>query len=321
MKKAKRFISCILILLLAATGMTVFSACGNSGQAKKSDDPNVFMIYYTNQNADDIIFKESLLPGAEDMEQVELVQALLDLMFTQDEEDTTYYTVKPDNVELQGIKVKDGLVTLDFNSAYQKMSNVREIIFRASVVLSLIQIPGVTGVSFTVNNVPITYSNGYIIGTMTKDTFVNVLLNEEGMLKQETDLTIYFADENGTKLVPVDYRFNIDNSNSSMEEYILSRLLEGPAENEAGKTISPGVTLNSVVTNDHVCYVNFGSDFLDQEQQPVSDELMIYSIVNSLCQLPYVHSVYFMVDGETNVVLHGSMDLTSPFVWDSSYIQ
>lgn len=223
-------------------------------------------------------------------------------------------------MELQGIMVKDGIVTLDFNSAYANMSNVREIIVRASVVLTLIQVPGITGVAITVGDAPIMNSNGEIIGTMTQDSFVNVLLTEEGMLKQETDLNIFFADETGTRLSPVPYRFTIDNSNYSMEEYILSRLLEGPANGESGRTLAKGVTLNGVVTTDHVCYVNFGEDFLNQEQL-VSDEIMIYSIVDSLCQLPYVYSVKFLVDGETDVMLHGSFDLSNPFVYDAAYVK
>lgn len=318
MKKTKKNLNRILSLFLVMVCMTLCAACGKQNDSVA--DPDTFMIYYTNQAADDIQFKEQEIKDADKIEQVELIQMLLDIMFTQDEEDTTYYTVKPDTVELEGIIVKDGLVTLDFNSAYLRMTNVREIIFRASVVLTLIQVPNVTGVAFTVDSTPITNSNGDIIGIMTADTFVNVLLNEEGMLKQETDLTIYFADESGEKLVPVEYRFTIDNSNSSMEEYILSRLLEGPAQGEAGRTIAPGVPLISVATTDHICYVNFGKEFLNQEQ-PVNDELMIYSIVNSLCQLTYVHSVYFMVDGATDVVLHGSMDLSAPIVRDNSYIK
>ncbi len=316
MSQTKRVVSFILCLLLAVLPVSALSGC-NSESSKS--DPETFMVYYTNQEADDIIYREQKIKGADKMDQVALIEELLNLMFTQDEEDTTYYTVCPEEVKFPGINVKDGLVTLDFNKAYTSMSNVREIIFRASVVLTLIQVPQVQGVAFTVEGAPIINSNGEAIGTMTQDTFVNVLLTEEGMLKQETDLTIYFADDTGTMLEPVVYRFTLDNSNYSMEEYMLSRLIEGPADGATGRTLSPNVTLNSVVTTDHVCYVNFGKDFLDQEQL-VSDDVMIYSIVNSLCQLPYVSSVKFLIDGETDEVLHGTTDLSNPFVYESSYV-
>lgn len=314
LKKRILSIAISLTVLLSA----VLSLCACAPETQKN--LNTYMVYYTNQKANDIIYKEQVIEGAEHMEQLALIKELLNLMFTQDEEDTTYYTVKPENVELNGIFAKDGLITLDFNSNYDRMTNVQKIIFRASVVSTLCQVPGVTGIAFTVEQNPITYSNGEPIGTMTKDSFVNVLLSEEGMLKQETDLTIYFANQTKDKLVPALYRFTIDNSNTSMEEYILTRLLSGPEEAEYERTMASGVTLNSVATADHVCYVNFGPDFLEQEQ-PVSDELMIASIVNSLCQLTYVHSVRFLIDGEPAGMLHGTMDLSGAFTRDNSYIQ
>lgn len=317
MKRFKKAISLIGIVLLLAAQAAAFSGC-TRGAAH--NDPERFMVYFTNQYADDIIFKEHEIKGAPQMEQVDLLQRLLDYMFTQNEEDTKFYVVKPETVLLQGMIVKDGIVTLDFNNAYLNMTNVREIIFRASVVLTLIQVSGVTGVAFTVDEAPITTSSGDSVGIMTKDTFVNVLLTEEGMLKQETDLTIYFADEAGEKLVPVDYRFTIDNSNTSMEEYIMNRILEGPVNTQTKRTVAKDLTVSSIVTTDHICYVNFSKNFLNQEQ-PVSDEIMVYSIVNSLCRLTYVHSVQFMVEGDTNVLLHGTMDLSSPMIRDSSYIQ
>ena len=41
----------------------------------------------------------------------------------------------------------------------------------------------------------------------------------------------------------------------------------------------------------------------------VSDELMIYSIVNSLCELPYVNGVQILVDGESEIMLHKTFSL------------
>ena len=267
------------------------------------------MIYYCNRDADDLVYRESEIKDAASLEQVDLVQKLLDTMFTEDPEETTYYSVKPKEVRLNGMIIKDGVVTLDFNSNYLKMTNVREIILRSSVVLTLIQVNGIDGVAFTVEGEAITDAKGNAIGTMTRDQFVNVLLNEEGMLKQETDLRLYFADSNNEKLVPVIYRFTIDNSNSSLEEYILSKLIEGPEKGAANPTLTKGVKVISVATTEYVCYVNFDSSFLEQNQ-PVSDELMIYSIVNSLCELPYVNGVQILVDGESEIMLHKTMDLS-----------
>lgn len=306
MKRNRLFISFILILIISAVSVLGLFGCGKT--AAKED---LFMVYYTNKTADDIVFKEQEIKNAASYEQVNLIQVLLDKMFNVDSEQTSYYSVKPNLVVVNGIIVKDGEVTIDFNSNYLKMSNVREIIMRASIVLTLIQVKGISGVSFTVDGAPLTDKNGAVIGLMTKERFADVLLNAEGMLKQESDLTIYFANETGDKLIPVVYSFTIDNSSSSMEEYIVSQLIAGPKTKDAYPTLSKEVKVLSITTSDKICYVNFSNSFLTQNQ-PTSDELMVYSIVNSLCQLPYVNAVQFMVESESDVLLHKTFDLSQP---------
>ena len=176
----------------------------------------------------------------------------------------------------------------------------------------MIQQNDVTQVAVTVEGEPLTDSKGEEIGRMDAGNFVDILLTEEGMLRQETDLTLYFTDETGTKLIPAMYHFTISNSNSSMEEYILQQLKTGPAIDSTYRTMAENVEIISVITKNKVCTVNFGSNFLNQDQ-PVSDEIMIYSIVNSLCSLSYVDSVQFMVDGRSDVKLHTITDLSTPF--------
>jgi len=142
MKKAKKLFA-IMIMLLLCTGMlSSLSACGKRNAA----EGDLYMIYYCNQDADDLIYQETEIKDSASKEQVDLAQQLLDTMFTYDPENTTYYSVKPRDVHLNGMIIKDGVITLDFDSNYLKMSNVREILMRASVVLTLIQINGIDGV-------------------------------------------------------------------------------------------------------------------------------------------------------------------------------
>lgn len=295
--------------------MPFLFGCQKSEEKKE----NTLLIYYSNKDADDIIYRETVIEDFAQMEQAEAAQTLLDLMFFNDVEETKYYPAKPSGVNINKMIVKDGIITLDFNTDYLKMSNVREIILRAAVVLTLIQIKGIDGVAFTVDGAPITDSSGTTIGTMTKTQFVNVLLNEEGMLKQETNLTLYFANETNDKLVPVIYKFTIDNSNYSLEEYMMETLINGPSKDIANPVIDSSVKVLSVSTSDYICYVNFDGSFTDQHQ-PVSDEIMIYSIVNSLCTLPYVNGVQFLINGESEIMLHKTFDLSKPIRWNGDYI-
>ena len=324
--KMKKIISLILVIVL-----TLSMVCALNGCKKKADNNNI-LIYYTNNTADELIYKSTKI-NTKDIETIDLIQVLLDKMFNSKLEEKSYYSVKPNDVEINSITFKDGVVSIDFNYEYLKMTNVREIIFRAGVVLTLIQAPNVTGVIFTVENVPITNNSNEPIGMMTKDVFVNVLLNDEGMLKQTTELKVYFANEDNTKLVSVPYIFSIDNSSVSMEEYLITKLIEGPQANteannkdsviditKINPTLNPNVTLISVVTTEGICYINFGADFLEQHLQ-ISDELMIYSIVNTVCQLPYVSSVQFLIEGKKDVKLHKTISFAEKFKYNSKYIQ
>ena len=249
-----------------------------------------------------------------------MISDLFDQMFNRDYTSDQMFSAKPDDVEIRSFSINsDNVLTVDFNSSYLAMSNVEEIILRSALVLTVIQIRGISGVRFTVINTPITYSDGTEIGTMTDDDFVNILLTETGMLSKETDVTLYFTDESGSQLVPVTSHFVTSNNNTSIEEYIVTKLIAGPdADSSAYPTISDSVELISVASSEDICYVNFGESFLEQDFQPVSDEIMIYSVVNSLCRLTYINYVQFLIDGEPADKLHTVTDISLMFTRNRS---
>ena len=302
----RKIIAYILILVMVLISAVMLMSCG------REEDTRAFLVYYINSAQDDIIYKECYVDQDEEMSPAELTDYLLVRMFDTDFSQEQLYSAKPKGVEINDYKINDGYITFDFNEEYRNQSNVQEILLRAALVLTMVQEPTISQVIFTINGEPLTDRSGKAIGAMNTSNFVNILLSEEGMLKQETDLTIYFTDETGTRLIPAKYHFTISNSNTSMEEYILQQLKEGPAIDSTYRTMAPDVEILSVATSDDVCYVNFGSNFLEQEQ-PVGDEILIYSIVNSLCSLDYVSSVQILVDGSSDVSLHTVMDLSTPF--------
>ena len=304
--KLKTIILAVLTAVLAA-GM--LSSC--TLQQEEQDDG--YMVYYVNYARDDIIYRFVRIAEDVSVSPDTLINFLLDQMFHNTEiSQERYLSAKPEGVEINHFNLSDGILTFDFNDAYKDQTNVEEILLRSSLVLTMIQVPSVSQVVFTVEGQPLLDSAGKEIGAMNASNFVNILLSEEGMLKQETDLTIYFTDETGSKLIPAEYHFTISNSNSSMEEYILQQIKEGPEVENTYRTMDENVDILSVVTSDDVCYVNLGSNFLEQEQ-PVSDDILIYSIVNSLCSLDYVSSVQFLIDGSSDVIFHTVLDFSSPF--------
>lgn len=67
------------------------------------------------------------------------------------------------------------------------------------------------------------------------------------------------------------------------------------------QNFSPAVpsktTLNNLTIMDNICYLDLSRDF-EQQDPNVSSEVIVYSIVDTLCELPEVTKVQFSVDGE-----------------------
>ena len=98
------------------------------------------------------------------------------------------------------------------------------------------------------------------------------------------------------------------NTNIAMEKIILEQLIAGPKNNKGYATINPDTKILSVVIKDSVCYVNLNETFLTQVYS-VSPEVVLYSIVNSLCELSNVEKVQISIDGDTSVIFRETLPL------------
>ena len=85
-----------------------------------------------------------------------------------------------------------------------------------------------------------------------------------------------------------------------MEKLVCEQLIAGPLVYGACAVTDPGVGLLSVSTKDGICYVNLNKDFLTKYGK-LTDEVILYSFVNSLTELSNVNKVQFMIDSETEI--------------------
>ena len=194
------------------------------------------------------------------------------------------------------------------SEAYLKVNSLDEKLMRASIVCSLLEIEGVNAVLFTIDGESLKDSDGNSIGLMTEDDFVENTGSSPSAY-QTVELTLYFANESGDKLVPqkVSARYS---SNLSKEKMIVEKLMQGP-ESGAYPTINPNANLLGVTIKDDICYVNFDSTFLDGEYD-ILPKLTIYSIVNSLIEGTEATQVQITINGESKAKYMGAVDLSQP---------
>lgn len=232
-------------------------------------------------------------------------------------EEIDYTAAVPENVEVQGCELKGSILDVDFSSAYLDMENLEEKLVRAAVVQSLLRIEGIDGVSFTVDGNPLKDSEGYLIGLMNEDDFVENTGSSPSSYQTDT-LTLYFANSTGDKLVSqkVDVRYS---SNISKEKLIVEKLLQGPSGSDAYPTINPDTNLLSVTTKDGICYVNFDSTFLTSVYD-VLPEITVYSLVNSLVEGTGAFQVQITINGESNAKYMETVDLSQPLSKNTDWI-
>ena len=223
----------------------------------------------------------------------------------------------PKKVIVNSYNLLDGILTLDFSEEYLEISKDEEVLIRAAVVLTLTQIESVDYVAFTVNDSALTRRDGTIIGNMQATDFVDNYGSDNNIVFS-TRFILYYGNEDSSNLKECDVMENYTGEESK-EEFIVKRLIEGPDEKGYNRIFPKDIKLISVMTTDNICYVNFDSNFLT-EQIVGSPELAIYSIVNSLSELNYVHKVQIMVNGNTNVSFKG-VKLDNAFIRNLDYIE
>ena len=213
--------------------------------------------------------------------------------------------------EVTGVTYRLGpeTVIVDLGGSFNAAAKVRKTLCVASIVRTLCQLDGIYAVSFSTDGVPLCDSQSVPIGLLTPESFVE---NDGAAINayERAQLHLFFADESGQMLVEKIENITY-NSNISMDRLIVDNIVSGPKSTDAFATIDPSTVVNSVTTMDGTCYVNLSNDFLNKTSN-VSDDVMIYSVVNSLTQLGNINKVQLLIDGRTDASL-GERDLSSTF--------
>lgn len=288
---------CVLPVLLCI-------ACGKGGQ---TGDGKRYTIYYVNNDETGTVTGDYVSAEQDTESLIEELLAQLAAVPSKLE----YKPPLAENFELLGYTLDNGQLTMNFDGRYREMDHIREVLTRAAIVRTLTQIDGVDYVSFTVQGEMLADSNGIAIGTMSPDMFIDNAGNEINAYEQ-TNLLLYFANEDGTGLVTENRRNVVYSSNIALEKLVVEKLVEGPVSEGAYPTVNPETKIINVTVNDGICYVNLGEGFLTQPYN-ASGEVTIYSITNSLVELPNVNKVQISINGETNIAYREKFNLSDVF--------
>ena len=309
----KNLIAAILILALSvlSTGCAALKGTGtpeNTGVEEKSQEAGV---YYLTQDESQIVFEAghglSGNPGISD----------LILALQEKPQDMKLKETVGSEIKLIDYRRDENGAVLNFEDRYYNMSVNTEVLFRAAAAKTLLQDTSIKYVAFEVNGAPLLYKNGEEVGSMTRETFIDNAGDElSSYVKKKVKL--YFADQSGTSLVYTE-KVLIYSSNESLEKVVAEELIAGPGEGEGYATISPDTRLNTVVLKNGTCYASFDAALVDKPID-VTEETLLYSIVNSLCSIPGVSRVQISVNGETDRFLRSTYRLDETYSYNEEMV-
>ena len=299
-KKNRNRMAVIILLVFA---VVILGACGEEYQEGEHGD---IQLYFVDNNQTNLVtmtygIKSETISGQ--------VEEVLEQMNKKSKK-INYLPAIPDQVHILNISITDKILYVDFDAGYLQMNIVEELLCRSAIVLTMSQLNGIEYVIFTINQQPLTDASGNPRGSMKASDFVG----ESGSsinAYQEKKAVLYYANESGDRLVAEEYS-GFYAQNTPVEKFIIDRLMKSPADQTLKSPLPSDLKLISVTTKDGICYVNFDSTFLE-EALGVTPEVQLYSVVNSLVELPYVNKVQISINGETDRKFRDYVSLRDAF--------
>ena len=292
MKKFKNWhFKALFFVLLAAIGINC-TACG-----KKNEVESDYSLYFLNTDGNQVVAEPYVMKSSFREAQIqELINALMQTEPSDSEDEKAL----PEDVEIEDYSFgAAGQLILNFSPEYSELSGTTEILIRAAIVKTFCQVSGVDYIEFYVNGLSFMIGDTPV-GLMKSDDFIDNT-GEETFFSQNTYITVFFANGTGDKLIESHRKVGY-NGTISLEQLVVEQLIAGPIDDEISngmQTAMPDdVILNKISTKDGICYVDLSGSFLNG-RDGIDNDVIIYSVVDSLTELSEVSRVIFTIDGSS----------------------
>lgn len=296
------FASILIMLPILSYGC---SSNKNKPDAELSSEQKKQYVYYINRDKTRIQGEEYTFTETGTSAQIEeMVNALV-----KNPAHKELRTSMNNNFSLIDYSLKDETLTLNLSPEYRELSPNEEILVRAALVRSFVQIEGIQYVQFTVDGEILTDAAGAPVGLLNADSFIEND-GKEINAYERVSVTLYFATMDGKNLIS-GQRSVVYNTNVSMEKMVMEQLIKGPQVAGYYPTINPETKILSVTNKDGTCYVNLSEDFLKQTYD-VTTDVVLYSIANSLIDLSNVSRVQIQIGGDSQIVYRETVSLETP---------
>ena len=296
-------------LWVAVAVLILLTGCG-----QKKADTSGYQVFYVNEEGNTLISAGYPLKGENTLD---CIQEMWKKM-KESVAGSGQNSLVPEGLDIQELDLTGGQLTITFNNEYNKMNKVQEVLLRAGLVEGVTQFADVKTVVFHVGEDVLRDHNGDPIGAMTRSNFIN---NPVGINSyQYASLVLYFSNLSGDKIVK-EMRNVHYSTNTTLEKVVLEQLAAGPVNSKLSGVLTEEVRVLDVKVSEKTCTLNLNQAFLDTAAGTAAPEVVIYAMVDSLCDNLGVDKVQFQVEGTSDVVYGDSLSLAGPFHRNSDIIE
>ncbi len=308
----KKWISVFLSVLI----VFISAGCSNQQAVYETEtelpEGCIYLYYVDGDNFELLTEPYTLMPNVSCAENAAYI---LKYMLTEMPGDRTNLMSSAMTMLQSSYDLEEKQVLVTVNVANELNDQYIEVLTKKAITLTLCQLDDVDSVQFKI----------YDSSTMPDETSYEVydeysFVNEEGgSFLQKDVITIYFANDRGDMLLEYDKAVEVTND-ISLEQLVIESLITGPLREGYGQTIPDGTTLKKISIKDGVCYVDLSGEF-NGTLDTCMDVVTIYSIVNSLCELPTINKVQFLIDGEKQEFYRETIPLDGMFEFQDELVE
>ncbi len=143
---------------------------------------------------------------------------------------------------------------------------------------------------------------------------------EEKVYPARLEVNFYFTGLGEEKKLVSEKRTIIAGNPETAVKNAIQELLKGPDKSYHFPVIPAGTKLIGVETNEKIAKVDLSQEFLENSLDTrILDEYIIYSIVNTLTEIPGIEGVIFNIEG-IRIKVYGNVDLSIPAIRNKEYI-
>ncbi len=189
---------------------------------------------------------------------------------------------------------EQGVITVDFSEGYAALQGIRRTLADACVVQTLFSLGSVGDTD--ISGVRITVEGE---GERTILTPGSIVDSEDYLRLRDYELHICFPDRAGETL-ETDVFSRTFSDREEPAETVMALLLNGRRSNGSlTRLVTEETVFYGLEIRSRVCVLNFNEAFLDTEGLRIGDSMLrLYAFVDSLCQLPHIDRVQFLIEGE-----------------------